>query len=312
MIASNIAYIDRNGEYVPRVQRYRNRQDMLLPRDVAIDAAGAIIHKPIGKLACFASPIEYLRGEFDKQSTYKGELGPPRWCAGCPSRPACGQFAELRIEMDVGIAAKRAAWAAATQRLEGVARYEHPTFTDLATACEERGWRSDNEDALAWQRAEDAKRKRKQRAQQSRTTKLAKTATPTALAALDAERDRRHDALMSAARSAGAPTWLRNLSDRMIAVTCDVWQVREAMEGRSGREITGGDVMRGLVALGRDHGMSPTSLRPRVNEAISRVGRLEEEGSVWAAFVPADDPIPPRSPGRFSNGVIFEVLDDDA
>ncbi|GAA4214387.1 hypothetical protein GCM10022253_06950 [Sphingomonas endophytica] len=312
MIANNIAYIHRDGKHVPRVQTYRNRKEALLCREVTIDATGDISHKPIGKLACFASPIEYLRGEFDRRLTYKGEEGPPRWCAGCPSRQACGTFAEQRMEMDAGIAAKRAAWIAATQRLGGTERYEHPTFTEFATACAERGWRSDNEDALAWQRAEDAKRKRKQRAQQSRTTKLAKTATPTALAALSDERDRRHDALMSAARSAGAPTWLRNLSDRMIAVTCDVWQVREAMEGRGGREITGGDVMRALVALGRDHGMSPTSLRPRVNEAISRVARLEEQGSVWAVFLPADEPIPPRSPGQFLNGVIFEILDEDA
>lgn len=313
MIASNIAYVAGDGKHVPRIQRYRNRQDRLFIRDVSIDDAGHITHKPIGKLACFANPVEYLRGEYDTRPTYKGEQGPPRWCAGCPSRPACSKFAYQRIEMDAGIAAKHSVWEAATQRLEGTARYEHPTFTELATACEERGWTSDNEDALSFQRAEEAKRKRQVRAEDKRKAKRAKTATPVGMAALGDERDQRHEALMSAARMAGAPTWLRNLPDRTIAFTCDVWQVRAAIERRHAGEVTGGDVTRAMLALGRDHGFAASSLRVRVNEAIDRVGRLECEPAdapVWAAFEAASNHISPRSPGQFLNGVVWSVLED--
>lgn len=313
MIASNIAYVSRDGKHVPRVQRYRNRQDRLFIRDVSIDANGHIKHKPIGKLACFANPVEYLRGEFDTRPTFKGEQGPPRGCKGCPSQPACNKFAEQRIEMDAGIAAKRSAWEAATQRLEGTARYEHATFTEFATACDERGWTSDNEDDLSAQRAEEAKRKRQARAEDKRKAKRAKTATPATLATLDDERDQRHEALSDAARSAGAPTWLRNLPDRTIAFTCDVWQVLVAIERRHAGEVTGGDVARAMLALGRDHGFPEPSLRVRVNEAIARIGRLEcepAEAPVWAAFDPAENKIPPRSPGQFLNGVESVILED--
>lgn len=314
MIAHNIAYVSRDGKHVTRVQCYRNRQERLFIRDVSIDAAGHIKHKPIGKLACFANPVEYLRGEFDTRATFKGEQGPPRGCAGCLSRPACGKFAHQRIQMDAGIAAQRSAWEAATQRLEGAARYEHATFTEFATACDERGWTSDNEDALSARRAEEAKRKRQARAKDKRKSKRGKTATPAALAALDDERDQRQEALVTAARAARAPSWLRKLPDRTIAFTCDVWQVNAAIERRHGGEVTGGDVTRAMVAVGRDYGMPGSSLRVRVNEALKRIGRLEhepEEAPVWAAFEAAENQIPPRSPGQLLNGVVSVILEDN-
>ncbi|MGJ3626387.1 hypothetical protein AB5I41_04650 [Sphingomonas sp. MMS24-JH45] len=99
--------------------------------------------------------------------------------------------------MDAGIAAKRSAWEAATQRLESTARYEHATFIEFATACDERGWTSDNEDGLSAQRAEEAKRKRQARAENKRKANRAKTITLAALAALDDERDQRHEALVT-------------------------------------------------------------------------------------------------------------------
>ncbi|WP_156458010.1 hypothetical protein [Sphingomonas sp. Leaf412] len=313
MIASNVAYIALDGKHVLRVQRYRNRRDKLKIADVVIDADGNISHPPIKNLDCFASPIEFTRGLSDKRDTYKGKEGPPRWCDGCPSRVACGKFAEHRVESDAEILAKRAAWEDATQALAGVARYEHRTFTEFATACNERAWVSDNADALSSARAAEAKRKRQDRDAKTRKAKRAKTVAASSLTAFDDERERRHAALVKAVATPGAPTWLRNLPSGTVTLTCDVWQVLTAIEHRHGGEVTGGDVTRAMIALGRDQGKPETSLRVRVNEAITRIGKLEIEpdgAPVWGDFGRDVDTNPPRSIGRFLNGVISEVFEE--
>lgn len=307
-----IAYLDNSGRSVPRIQKRRNRKDIIFRNDVVMDIKGNISHTPILGLACFANPIEYYRGIRDQFYSWKG-TEQAHWCAGCRCRAACATVASRRVDEDSAIKAKLLAWEAAGQFLPGNERYWHSTFTDFATACNERGWTSDNDDMLAEKRAQDADRKRKQRAEKKRQAKKRKSVTPDALIASNDERNRRHSALLTAARSPKAPTWLRNLSDKTIVLTCDVWQLGTAIGARYRGEVTGGDIARALMELNRANGIAEQSVRVRVNEAIKRIDRLCSEpvqAPVWAAFEANQNAISPRSRGRLSNGVITMILDD--
>jgi hypothetical protein len=313
MIKSNLASIPTNINAFARQKLYRNRVDRLNIADVTIDNDGHISHRPIARLSCFADPVEYYFGLSDTPSVYQGEEQ-PRGCAGCPSRPACGKFAFHRVEDDAELTAKRDAWEHETRQLTGAERYTHATFIDFAASCRQRQWTSTNGDELAAKRAADAKRKRQARDKQRQKDKRGKTVTPSMLAALHTEHEQRLAALTEATRAPGAGTWLRNLNDRSIALTCDVWLTLAVMERRYGGEVKGSEVMRAMVATGRDYGLSEQSLRVRVNEAIRRIARLESEPSnapVWGDISGLGNAIPPRSPGHILNGVNHLILEDD-
>lgn len=313
MIPNSVAYFTDNGHMVPRKQRYRNRRDKLYISDIIIDDDGGIDHLPISNLSCFASPIEYLRGQIDTRPSFKGVLGPPRGCAGCPSRIACHEIAERRIASDAELESKRTRWEAITKHLAGTARFAHRTFTEFALACEQRRWESTNETLLEELRAEKKRSARKARATKQKKAKRQKSVGSAALIPLGPERVAREAALMNAARSPRAPTWLRNLPDSSIELVCDVWQVVTAIEDAHRGEVTGGDIARTMISLGLHHGKSERVLITRVNEALHRISRLEMEPSespVWEAFVAPQYACPPRSQSQISHGVVLHVIDD--
>jgi len=221
---------------------------------------------------------------------------------------ACAKIADARVEAHADLVGKRAAWETTTQRMARKARYDHPTFLSFAEACDEKGWTSDNDDKLVAKRKKDAKRQRTTRQKESRRKARGRELTREAVAAIRAERAER-EALLGAAVAPGAPKWLRTLTPKTIALTCDVWEARELLEQQYGGEITGGDIARSLTEFGRDHGHTPSSLRTRVIEAVKRIARLESE-PVEAPVWREKSKDLPRSRGHFLNGVVWEALED--
>ena len=305
------AYIDKSGNIIPCIQGRRNRIDKITRGSVVMDSEGNISHPPISKLACFGNPVEYYRGTSDTEATYKG-VATPRWCAGCKSRPACAETASNRVDADPDLVSKRDAWEVATDRLTPVARYEHPTFTEFASACDDRNWTSTNEDALEAQRGERAKQTRKKRDRTKRKAKQAKPIPPAMLQAIDHERELRHKSLKAAKVEPGAPPWLRNLNAGSIELTCDVWRTLTLLDHQYNGAVSGGDVMRALMFSNRYSTMTG-GFRARVSEAMKRVRRLEISTAgtpVWGDPFDLVIPNAPRSGDGGLDGVVWQVLDD--
>lgn len=304
-------------------RRNRNRKACIRLDQVVTDGAGNIVNMPLtNSLHCFGNPVEYYRGEFDETSKWRRLDGTiteqPSGCAGCKSRAACGAISIERIGSGIDVTRAFQSWENETARLSREARYSHRTFEAFADACEKAAWTTSNDERLAEKRAADAARKRRERLAERRRARRGKPITEKFLSALDHEFDIRRASLTVAVRAPGAAPWLRNLTDRSISLTCDVWRANAHLSRQYRGEISAGDIVKHLTASNKCYGLPISSLRSRVREANRRICRLEEDGSVsgWHAFdyLDADSP---RSPGREMNGVkgryndcvVLEILD---
>lgn len=287
MITSNIAYINRDGSHVPRIQQRRNRRVVIDRSDVVVDVIGNIDHPPVANLRCFGDPVEFHRGAFDTARRFGNAAQQARWCNGCPSRPACGTAALKRVNQDPALKAAFDCWSLSVSTLGGWPRYAHPLFTEFALTCRRRAWISTNDGLLSERLAADAKRKRQARAKQKKREKRGKPITIEAISALSIERTERHSALAVATLHPQAPAWLRNLEHKSIVFVCDVWLHRELLEIRYG-EVSGGRIAAALAGLVRYQGTQADSLRNAVNVAIKRISRLQAEPAhapVWQDVV---------------------------
>lgn len=299
----------------PRRQN-RNRKACIRLDQVVTDGAGNIVDMPLTKgLHCFGNPVEYFRGEFDQTSKWRRLDGTiiekPSGCAGCKSRAACGAISIERIGSGYDVTRTFQSWETETSRLSREARHSHWTFEAFADACEKAAWTTSNDERLAEKRATDAARKRKERRAERSRARRGKPITEKFLATLDHEFDIRRASLTAAARAPGAAPWLRNLSDRSISLTCDVWRANAHLNRQYRGDISAGDTAKHLTASSKCYGLPISSLRSRVIEANRRICRLEEDGGIsgWQAFDYLDAD-PPRSSGRKMNGVKGRYSDD--
>lgn len=237
-------------------------------------------------LRCFADPVEYLWGEFDQpfyHYTASGERDEKPWgCAGCKVKPACGTVAIHRVESDDELRVLHETWQKTTKSLSREDRYKHPSWGSFRKACAARTWTNSNDLALEQEKQRAASRAKQRRKARRKQKNRPRSIPDAILAEIEAEHNRRLAALISAKRAPNAPLYIRNLPDERCELTADVWQAEEVLS-RSNRRVSGSSIAEWLTKQGKDYGIREGSLRVRVNDAVKRVTKLEQE--------PEDDPV---------------------
>lgn len=293
-----------------RRKLYRNRQISYPPNSVDTDGSGNILKRPLTKkLLCFADPVEWMMGQFDRPRVWGDSKPAANGCAGCPVRVFCSMVAWERIQSSDELVKLHAQWELETRLLTGDARHQHPTWANLVTAYERMTWTDDNDRKLEDEKREARERKLAQARRGAQARRKQNKRKPRSVPRwlqekIQKYRDERLAELMAKRADPNAPLWLRNRAPERCILIADAWQAREILE-REHRKSSARAVLEWLIEHGRVPHPVPKGMVQRVGEALKRIEKLESERE-WPVFDPYSRPTPPPPPGW----VIWELGDD--
>lgn len=279
-----------------------------------MDGTGGIIDVPPHRIVCFGGPEHYFWGLSDKpyiRRTAHGDFEENAWgCALCPARQACAKVVLERVISDSELKTLHMAWDRDTQRLNGPAKYEHPSWTTFVLACRVRSWFDCNEMHWARKKARDAANKKAQRTRDRNRAKRKAQPVPQAVNdRLAKDRDSLLDMLHALKNGPKPPRWIHRSQPSRLILVSDVWHACERLEA-SGQRVSARAVQEILRDAQRLPTPVPEGFLTRVNEIRDRLGRLVEDG-LWSP-----SPVQPAggltSSKGFHSSAVVKVLDDES
>ena len=308
---------DDNIYNTERLRRKRNRQVAHFPSQVQTDGKGNIRHRPLVhgvQLACFAKPIEYYRGEFDRPSRYYDSNGKlheePHGCGGCRMHPACGTVVLERVESSPELIEAHADWETATQPLTGQARYTHPSWAAFVEAIERHTWTDSHDADLATHKAKGKAKAKKKKKKAAKAKKRRRPVSPEVRDKISIATDERAALLLAASTAPGAPRYVSKLTPDYCQRRAAVWGARELLKA-AGVKVTGKAIAEQLATDSRFSATPIKSLTSRAYEALRRCDMLESSQDGLSPVWPPFELEPPTPPGSSMNPAVVAVLLDD-
>jgi len=290
----------------------RNRKIKYPQNSVVTDGKGNILERPFTKhLDCFADPVEWQWGQYDRPRVWGNNPPEPNRCALCPITVFCAQVSWERIQSSPPLIVLHHAWELATSQMPTKDKFLHATWAKFVTFCESCDWsdindvklEQDNEKRWHQKLAKARKNSSKRRKLKKR---LPRAVPKRMINAISDYRDARVAEMLMLKLKPQSPLSIRNRTPERLTLIADAWQGRELLE-RGCRKASASAVLNWLKQNGRIEPNPPVSMVKRVNEALVRADQFISDG-VWPDFDPGGTSL--GATGMHPSAVTI-LLDDD-